>query len=167
MLSRALGWPNVPFTLIREGPYGIGSMQLYIENDPEITYFNLIEDKADQLLSIAVFDLLVNNADRKAGHCLLGEDGRVWSIDHGLTFHSIMKLRTVMLEFWGQPIPQNLIAGLESLLAGGGSDTFLSELASVLAPEEIQALNVRLRKILSNPVLPALDPYQDVPWPWV
>ena len=167
-LSRALGWPNVPLTLITDGPYGIGSMQLYIENDPEVTYFNLIEDNADQLQKMAVFDLLVNNADRKAGHCLLGDDGRVWSIDHGLTFHPTMKLRTVMLEFWGQPIPKHLIADLESLLTRGGSaDTFLPELADVLAPKEVQALLGRLRTMLSNPVLPALDPYQNVPWPWV
>jgi uncharacterized repeat protein (TIGR03843 family) len=168
VVSRALGWPNVPLTLIREGPYGIGSMQQYIESDPEITYFNLIEDKSDDLQRLAVFDLLVNNADRKAGHCLLGGDGRVWSIDHGLTFHPIMKLRTVMLEFWGQPIPQHLLADLESFLKRAESvATILPELADALAPGEIQALIERLQRMLDNPVLPTLDPYRDVPWPWV
>ena len=168
LLSRALGWPPVPLTLIRDGPHGTGSMQLYIECDPQITYFNLIDDKAAELQRFAVFDMLVNNADRKAGHCLLDGDGKVWSIDHGLTFHSILKLRTVMLEFWGQPIPQHLLNDLESLLdqtrlANGIADG----LRDILAPEEIRALTERLQALLTHAVLPALDPYRDVPWPWV
>lgn len=168
VLSRALGWPNVPPTLIREGPYGVGSAQLYVETDPEITYFDLIEDQTEAFEQIAVFDLLVNNADRKAGHCLLGEDGRVWSIDHGLTFHPIFKLRTVMLEFWGLPISKGLVKDLESLSEdlnkGGQLKTCLTEM---LEPVEVRALETRLDAILENPMLPRLDPYQDVPWPFV
>ena len=168
VLSRALGWPDVPVTLVREGPYGIGSAQLYIESDPEITYFNLIEDKAKELQRMAVFDLLVNNADRKAGHCLLGQDGRVWSIDHGLTFHPVFKLRTVMLEFWGQPISAAMIGDLESLLDKLESqNTVTACLNDLLAPKEVNALRARLEAIIDNPCLPALDPYRNVPWPFV
>ena len=167
-ISRALGWPNVPHTLVREGPYGIGAVQLYVECDPEITYFNLIDDKPEELQHFAIFDLLVNNADRKAGHCLLGKDGRLWSIDHGLTFHPTLKLRTVMLEFWGQPIPDPLLADLELLSARlESADGLTARLAEMLAPGEIAALMKRLQIMLKDPVLPALDPYHNVPWPWV
>lgn len=169
ILSEALGWPNIPHTLIREGPYGIGSMQLYVECDPEITYFNLVEDKAEDFQKFAIFDLVVNNGDRKAGHCLLGEDGRVWSIDHGLTFHTILKLRTVMLEFWGQPIPDHLAKDVESLLEKleTPSDSLTCKLGDLIAPQEIQALISRLEFLLQERKLPNLDPYRDVPWPWV
>ena len=168
LLSRALGWPNVPLTLMREGPYGVGSMQLFVENDPRITYFDLLGDRNEELLRIAVFDLLVNNADRKASHCLLGEDGRVWSIDHGLTFHPMMKLRSVMVEFWGKPIPGRLRDDLAALLgrAEAGDDALLA-VEERLEPVEVSALRERLRSILEEPTLPVLDPYLNVPYPWV
>jgi uncharacterized repeat protein (TIGR03843 family) len=168
LLSRGLGWPNVPLTLIREGPYGIGMMQLYISCDPEITYFDLVEDRAEEMRSIAAFDLLANNADRKAGHCLLGPDDRVWSVDHGLTFHPMLKLRSVMLEFWGHPIPQPLIADLEALLLRlESADGLARELGEVLTPPETRALTGRLRAMLEDRALPDLDPFRNVPWPWV
>lgn len=168
LFSRNLGWPNVPVTLIRDGPYGIGSVQLYIECDPEVTYFDLIEDEAESLQQFAIFDLLANNADRKAGHCLLGEDGRVWSIDHGLTFHPVFKLRTVMLEFWGKPIPEHLVADIEGLLHRlESNDSIASELGEMLTGQEIKAIKQRLQVVLDDPVLPQLDPYHNVPWPWM
>ena len=169
VLSRALGWPDVPLTLIREGPpYGTAATQLYIECDPEITYFDLIDDKSEELQRFAIFDLLVNNADRKAGHCLLGNDGRVWSIDHGLTFHTMFKLRTVMLEFWGQPIPDPLLADMEALLAKlESADGLVDRLSALLSAKEIKAVRRRLDVLLKDSVLPMLDPYRNVPWPWV
>ena len=168
LLSRSLGWPNVPLTLIREGPYGTGSMQLYVEHDPEITYFSLVEDRADELQRFAVFDVLINNADRKAGHFLVGEDERVWSIDHGLTFHPLFKLRTVMLEFWGEPIPRPLLADLEALLSRLElSNGIVAQFAEMLSRRETKALQRRLCAILDDPMLPVLDPYRNVPWPWV
>ena len=167
-LSRALGWPDVPLTLITEGPYGIGSMQLYVNHNPEITYFDLVDTKLDELLRFAVFDLLTNNADRKAGHCLLGEDGRVWSIDHGLTFHPMFKLRTVMLEFWGKPIPAGMLDDLTALLTRLETpDGLTDQLAELLTSKEIKALRKRLQIMLQHPVLPVLDTYRSVPWPWV
>ena len=168
LLSRALGWPNVPLTLIRDGPYGVGSMQLYVDADPEVTYFELIGERSEELRRFAVFDLLVNNADRKAGHCLLSEDGRIWSIDHGLTFHPAFKVRTVMLEFWGESIPEPLLAELEALRAHlEPQASLVAELSEVLTGQEIDALRSRLGFILEDPVLPQLDPYRNVPWPWV
>ena len=85
--------------------------------DPKITYFELNEGRVDEFQRFAVFDLLVNNADRKAGHCLLDSQDQLWSIDHGLTFNAAFKLRTVMVEFWGQPIPEPVLRDLEALLA--------------------------------------------------
>lgn len=168
VLSRALSWPDVPPTIVREGPAGVGAMQLFIQCDPEITYFNLRQKRAQELQRFAVFDLLVNNADRKAGHCLLDSDGRIWSIDHGLTFHTDFKLRTVMLEFWGQPIPKPLLADLAALLARlESSDALVDRLADLLAPPEMKALVRRLQFMIKEGVLPKLDPYYNVPWPWV
>lgn len=168
VLARSLGWPNVPLTLIRDGPYGVGSMQLYIDCNQQVTYFDLIKERAAELQRFAVFDLLVNNADRKGGHCLLGKDKRIWSIDHGLTFHSVFKVRTVMLEFWGQPIPQDLLTDLEALLKRLDSDASLKgALAELLEPAEVEALRRRLCAILQDPVHPILDRYRNVPWPWV
>ena len=166
VLSRDLGWPDVPLTLIREGPYGVGSIQHFIECDPQITYFDMIDEKAEELQKFAIFDLLVNNADRKAGHCLLDKDGRVWSIDHGLTFHPVFKLRTVMMEFWGQPISDDLITDLEALRAKLESPNGLvGQLTGLLSHQEVLALQERLQAILQDCALPALDPYRNVPWP--
>lgn len=166
LLSQIQGWPRVPLTLIRDGPYGIGSMQLYVECDPSITYFDLIQDSEEELQRQAVFDVLANNADRKAGHCLLGSDGRIWSIDHGLTFHPIFKLRTVMLEFWGQPIPESLLPSMEELLRclDSGSPR-VAALTEVLEDPDVDAMKRRVEAMLETPVLPKLDPYRHVPWP--
>lgn len=168
LLSRILGWPNVPLTLVRDGPYGVGSVQQYVECDPDVTYFDMVMDRAEELRPFAVFDLLVNNADRKAGHCILGSDERIWSIDHGLTFHISFKLRTVMTEFWGETIPDPLLKDLEDLL-----DLLDSQAPEMMAfsqhiePHETQALSRRILAMLENPALPHLDPYQNVPWPFV
>src|SRR5690606_34583588 len=94
LAARLLGWDFIPPTIIRTGPHGIGSVQLFVEAEENAHYFEFHRQRAAELQSMALFDLLVNNADRKAGHCLLGKDGRVWGIDHGLTFHHLPKLRT-------------------------------------------------------------------------
>ena len=166
LLSRSLGWPSVPPTLIREGPHGVGALQLYVASDQQITYFDLIADSAEELLPFAVFDVVANNADRKGGHCLLGGDKRIWSIDHGLTFHPEFKLRTVMMEFWGAPIPRHLLDSLEALggLLGSRSD-LAAGLAELLSDGEIGALRSRLDSVLEDPQVPRLDPRWNVPWP--
>ena len=166
LLSRALGWPNVPLTLIRDGPYGVGAMQLFVDTDHRITYFDMIGDHEEKLRRFAVFDLLANNADRKGGHCLLDRDGTIWSIDHGLTFHPLFKLRTVMLEFWGTEIPGDLVADLDRLsgrLSAGGE--LAGTLEGLLSEEEVAMLRSRLDRILSEPVIPQLNTRHNVPWP--
>ena len=168
LLGKALGWPNIPMTLIRDGPYGVGSFQLYVETEPDITYFELVERDKEKLLPLAVFDIAANNADRKGGHCLLGTDGRIWSIDHGLTFHSAFKVRSVMLEFWGHQIPKPLVEDIERLAGDMESKARpVAELAEVLDESEMEALRDRLSALAKDSVTPQLNPYVNVPWPLV
>ncbi len=170
LLSRILGWPNIPLTLVRDGPYGIGMFQHFVDCDPDVTYFDIIKETAtyEDLCKIMVFDLVTNNADRKGGHCLIDSDLRIWSIDHGLTFHPSFKLRTVMMEFWGQPVPDGLVADLATLhrlLDTESPET--AELRDQLAGPEIKALKKRLRFLIRDPVIPSLDPNYNIPWPFV
>ena len=164
-ISKLLKWPNIPLTVVRDGPYGVGSMQLYLDCDPRITYFDMRDTGSDDLFPLAVFDLLVNNADRKAGHCLLDATDNIWSIDHGLTFHSSFKMRTVMLEYCGREIPEDLVNDMKNL-----SNTFTQKseiLEPLINPEEIQALQYRLAEIIETPIMPILDPNVNIPWPLV
>ena len=120
------------------------------------------------MLPLAVFDLLTNNADRKGGHCILGSDGKVWSIDHGLTFHNIFKLRTVMLEFWGAEVPGPMVDDLAALRDRLGSQGGLAEeLRRLVSDIEYDALVDRIEAILREPVIPELHPGRNVPWPLV
>jgi uncharacterized repeat protein (TIGR03843 family) len=121
-VSQALGWEFVPPTILRDGPHGIGSVQLFVNADQEAHFFTLHQDPAFQhaLQSLALFDIVVNNADRKGGHCLKAGHGRIIAIDHGICFHAEPKLRTVIWDFAGQPIPADLLADLRRLRADFG-----------------------------------------------
>ena len=170
LLSRLLGWPNVPLTLVRDGPYGTGMFQYYVESDPDVTYFDIVQQPSahDELRKMMVFDLITNNADRKGGHCLIGPDERIWSIDHGLTFHPSFKLRTVMMEFWGHEVPGDLVDDLARLhrkLDSQSEDTH--QLRCLLSGPERKALTKRLRFMLRDPMIPKLDPNYNIPWPFV
>ena len=170
LLSRLLGWPNIPLTLVRDGPYGVGMFQYFVDCDPEDTYFEMVKEKPAhrELCKIMVFDLVTNNADRKGGHCIRSADDRIWSIDHGLTFHTSFKLRTVMMEFWGSRIPDDLVDDLSELhrkLEGESQDTAC--LMEHLRGTEIKALKKRIRFLLKDRVVPRLDPTYNIPWPFV
>jgi hypothetical protein len=165
LVSVALGWPNVPPTVLREGPEGPGSVQLFVPFEPQEHYFTLQERFPDAFRAIAVFDLVVNNADRKGGHCLLGEDGRIWAIDHGVCFHEHAKLRTVIWEFMDEPIPQALVdtlGGFGRALDAGTS--WRERLAPLLAEEELAAMTRRVEAIVADPVYPT--PVGERPYPW-
>jgi uncharacterized repeat protein (TIGR03843 family) len=170
ILSEALGWRFVPPTVIRRrGPFGPGSLQAFIEHDPRVTYFSLDETARTRLQPAALFDLLINNADRKGSHVLQDAGGAFWLIDHGLCFHAEPKLRTVIWDFSGQPIPEALLADLRALqpaLAEGGA--LRTTLAELLANEEINALSARLQMLLAEPVFPQPDKERrPFPWPLV
>jgi len=164
-LSEALGWRLVPLTLLRDGPFGIGSVQRFVEADFEQHYFTLVEDEAnhEQLRAMCAFDLVGNNTDRKSGHCLLGRDGHIWGIDHGLMFHHEFKLRTVIWEFGGQPVPDLLLRAVDALLDGELPDP----LAALLDPFERDALKTRARALVSAGCFPVDETGRRYPWPLV
>ncbi|MFA5874942.1 MAG: SCO1664 family protein [Anaerolineales bacterium] len=154
LVSEALGFGFVPLTILRDGPFGPGSLQQYIEHNPNLHYFTFKPADRQRLRPAALFDLLVNNADRKGGHILLQKRTRKLTlIDHGLCFHAEDKLRTVIWDFAGEDMPPELISALEtfrSLLHLSLS----ADLQPYLTPEEIAALNARTEALLASPVFP-------------
>jgi len=167
-LSEALGWGIVPETVYRpDGPLGEGSLQRFVPADFEHHYFTLYEDQEaqwhDQLRRICVFDLLANNTDRKSGHCLLGDDGKIYAIDNGLSFHAEFKLRTVIWEFGGDDIPSELLDDVARFVAGGVPD----EIAQYLDPFERDALLARGRALVNERRFPIDGTGRRYPWPLV
>ena len=165
-LSEALGLGVVPETVIRlDGPLDDGSLQRFIDADYEEHYFTLLEDpRFDAALrDIAAFDLLLNNADRKGGHLLRGPDDQIWGIDHGLSFHVQPKLRTVMWDFAGDPVPEGVRAASELLC-----DEVPDAVARLLNDAECEALRRRARELRRSGVFPYPDPSRrQHPWPLV
>jgi uncharacterized repeat protein (TIGR03843 family) len=164
-LSQALGWGLVPRTIRRDGPLGEGALQRFIDADFEQHYFTLREDEAhhEQLRRICAFDLITNNADRKSGHCLLAPDGTIYGIDNGLCFHVEPKLRTVIWDFAGEPVPDPIIEDLSRLIASGPP----SRLARLLERAEREALLARARALVNAGTFPADDVGYRYPWPLV
>lgn len=165
--SHALGWQIVPPTLLREGPHGIGSVQFYIDHDPEQNYFSLDETFHPQLRRIALFDYLINNADRKGGHVLLDAAGHLWGIDHGIAFNRDHKLRTVIWDFAGELVADALLADVERLLAylDDAGSAFARAMCELLAEGERQAFRRRIEKMLRSKRYPQPGPGPNFPWP--
>jgi len=165
-LSEALGWDLVPLTVLRaEGPMGEGSLQQFVDADFDQHYFTLFEDEQyhDQLKAICAFDLLANNTDRKSGHCLLGRDGRIYGIDNGLSFHHEFKLRTVIWEFGGEPVPEALLADVARLADEG----LTPPLVALLDPFERDGLLTRARALARQGCFPIDRSGRRYPWPLV
>jgi len=169
IVCRCLGWDLVPPTVLRPGPHGWGSVQLYIEVDQNAHFFTFREDPAARhaLEALAVFDIITNNADRKGGHCLRAGNGCIIAIDQGLCFHVEDKLRTVIWDFAGERIPNDLAADLKRLeadLENRRGDT-VRALATLLDADEIAFLRRRVRKALDAGCYP--NPPEDRrPYPW-
>jgi uncharacterized repeat protein (TIGR03843 family) len=162
-LCSFMGWDIVPPTTARaDAPLGPGSLQFCIEAAPDEHFFTLVDDPQQHraLRRIAAFDLVANNADRKSGHCLLAQDGHIWAIDHGLCFHSEQKLRTVIWDFAGEKLDEELLAPLE-LLAGAEVPATLE---SLLSEDEIAAIAARAKTALVRRRYP--KPRGDFPYPW-
>ena len=184
VMSEILGWNLVPQTELREGPYGVGSLQDWLEAqvtvvdiftpgqvpDEWLTVITGIDENGDEvtlahaddprLQQIAVFDALINNADRKAGHILTDQEGNLFGIDHGLTFHDEDKLRTVLWHLRGEPIPVELLNDLTRL------DGALPVLEQLIHPKEIAALLTRRESLRSQGTFPQpSDDWPAVPWP--
>ena len=166
-VARALGWPRVPPTVLRDGPFGPGSMQRFISFDPAEHFFTLEVEHADTFRRIAMFDLAVNNADRKGGHCLLDEDGEIWVIDHGVCFAVEPKLRTVIWTFVDEPLPADAVDDLRRVQDGlteGGE--IAATLGALLAPDEVAATADRIDRLLADGRFPEPEPgVRPFPWP--
>lgn len=164
-LSEALGWGLVPLTLGRRGPLGEGSLQLFVDADFEQHYFTLRGDARhrERLQQLCLFDLIANNADRKSGHCLLGGDGTIYAIDNGLTFHVEPKLRTVIWDFGGEPIPEAMVRELRRLRRAG----LPPGLAGLLTPDEQEALRARAQVLVEEARFPEDAGGVQYPWPLV
>ncbi len=198
LVSAALGWNIVPYTIIRDGPAGPGMLQQWVDqpgdnadggpDGPDLVdicppgsippgYLSvlhaydyagndvtLVHADDHRLRRMAVFDVIVNNADRKGGHILAGVDGRVYGVDHGVTLHVQDKLRTVLWGWAGKPIDDETLeslAGLGEQLAGPLGD----QLREHITPAEVAALRRRIRMLLAEPVMPRPDRHRPIPWP--
>ncbi len=167
IVSEALGWDLVPPTVYRRrAPVGAGSLQLFVEHDPEYHYFNMTPEDRQRLRPVALFDLLVNNADRKGSHILLDPEKHLWLIDHGLCFHEDDKLRTVVWDFSGEPIPPDLLAGLQKFRRVLDQNPKNSlGLHDHLSPVEIQALTMRADELIASAHYPN-PPEERRAYPW-
>ncbi|HUI49560.1 MAG TPA: SCO1664 family protein [Acidimicrobiia bacterium] len=168
-VSEALDWHLVPDTVLREGPAGIGMMQRFVEHDPEEQYFTLLDTHADVFRRMAAFDVVINNTDRKGGHCLRAlADSRIFGIDHGVSFHAQWKLRTVIWEFGGEPIPPEVCHDLHRFSAQLRAGEVSEHLVDTLDRFELDALRARTEHLLATGVFPEADnDYHCYPWPMI
>ena len=170
LAAAALGWDLIPPTILRDGPYGSGSVQLFVEAQPEANFFAIQEDAryADDLKRLAALDVVANNADRKAGHCLVDREGQLWAIDNALTFHVEPKLRTVIWDYAGMPLPARIVADLEGLLADLEEESALGRaLGRLLSAEEVAVFRQRVRALIRARRYPEPGPGRSVPWPLI
>jgi uncharacterized repeat protein (TIGR03843 family) len=162
-LSQALGWSVIPPTTLATGMMGEGSVQAFVNADFSEHYFTLLEARTaiPDLQKLCVLDFIANNTDRKSGHCLLGPDGHVYGIDNGLSFHAEFKLRTVIWDFVGDPIPVDVLDDVTAFVQAGPP----AELAAMLNPFEQDAMLTRARAIVEEGHFPE-DDTDGHRWPW-
>jgi len=161
LLSESLGLHVVPFTILREGPFGLGMVQEWIEIDEELDIVELAQGPSERIRDMALFDAIINNTDRKFGHILPTISGEIYGCDHGVTFHEDPKLRTVLWQFASLEFSDREIALLER--AKMVSPELLAEL---ITPAELLALLARIDDLLLRGRFP--EPSEDwpaVPWP--
>ncbi len=164
-LSKLLNWNLIPPTILRDGPLGEGSVQLFVEADFSEHYFTLYErdDLREQLIKFFIFDVIANNTDRKSGHILIQDDTKLWGIDNGLTFHEDPKLRTVIWDFGGAIVDESITDDLGRIL-----DKLEPTLSGTLSSEEIKALRRRIKHARRFKEIPEVDPEERAyPWPLV
>jgi uncharacterized repeat protein (TIGR03843 family) len=173
-VSEALRWGLVPLTVYRRfGPLGPGSLQQFMVHDADYHYFNFSKEDVQRLRPVVLFDILINNADRKAGHILVGEARHLWLIDHGICFHAEEKLRTVVWDFVGEPIPEELCADIGAFsraLKGDkhGPSPLAQELSHYLTTDELTALQQRAHVLSQINIFPPPSPtHRPYPWPQI
>lgn len=191
LVSRAAGWNCVPLTIIRDGPYGPGMVQRWIDDaypdevvdlvpvgnvpdgwlpvlralDPDGSEVAVVHADSAPLARLAAFDLVVNNADRKGSHVLPTADGRILGVDHGLTFHVDDKLRTILWGWAGRPLPDVAVDGIAALRRSLDGDLG-ADLAELITGTEIRALRQRLGRLAKAKVFPRAPAHRTpIPWP--
>jgi hypothetical protein len=167
VLAGALGWPAVPPTALREGPLGEGAVQVFVESDPERHFFTLRGERDDDLRAVAAFDVIANNADRKGGHVLLGDDDVLWCIDHGLCFNEHPKLRTVIWDYAGEEVPAGLLADVSRVAGELRAGPVRERLAALLSAAEVEATRRRAEDLCATGRYPEPGPGRAVPWPMI
>jgi hypothetical protein len=165
-LSKVLGWPRIPPTVVRpKAPHGVGAMQLFVEADGR-HFLGHTRSFGDVWERVALFDVITNNADRKSGHCLFDADDNVWVIDHGLTFHVDEKLRTVIWDYAGQPLPDDLCSDVERALVEVERGALAETMRSLISAGEVRMLKRRLRAVLDPRWrFPEATSAWSIPWP--
>ncbi len=181
LVSDALRWDLIPPTVLRTGEHGPGSVQLFIEHDPDQHYFTFEGQPIfrDSLQRLVLLDVIINNADRKGGHVIIENEPqgdsfgkeigreRLWGIDHGISFHHEYKLRTVIWEFAGMQIPQRVLDDLISLQSkiNDTSSQLMTELSSLLTQKEVAAFRNRMNNLVERANFPNPGPGRHYPWP--
>ncbi|MEZ5322190.1 MAG: phosphatidylinositol kinase [Microthrixaceae bacterium] len=164
-LSAELGWDLVPPTEGRDGPLGPGSLQYFVPSRFDEHYFSLRDRGGFDAVfrRLCAFDVVANNADRKGGHVLLGDDDRIWAIDHGLSFHRDLKLRTVIWDFAGDALDADTADDLHAWTERSGQ----SELGELLTTEEVEATVGRIHRLVGATRFPHDPTGRRIPWPLV
>jgi uncharacterized repeat protein (TIGR03843 family) len=170
LVSEATGWGIVPPTLLRQGPAGEGMAQLWIEVDPQADVIDMVNGSDPRLRRVALFDAVVNNTDRKAGHLLPVPGGHLFAVDHGVTFSITPKLRTVLWAWEGEPFDDEELAALIRVRDALGSadvpGALARDLAELLFIDEVAATRARVAELLATGVFPGPNPeWPAVPWP--
>lgn len=165
LIDRALGFNHVPETILRDGPFGIGMVQQWIDIDEDVDLEIFFRLNDSQLREVALFDAVINNTDRKIGHLIPEKGGHLYICDHGVTFHEEDKLRTVLWQWAGEKLTTDEITTLQSLLPFLASAD-ANELRDLLTPVEISATKERIEKLISTSLFPEPNPeWPHIPWP--
>ena len=166
-VSRACGLEIVPPTVYRDGPFGPGMCQLWIDSDPAVDLLALARSTSHEgLRAMAVFDAVINNADRKIGHLLPDPDGHLYGCDHGVSFAEEYKLRTVLWQWRGDQLTEQAVQALRQLSEQLETGALAAELAGWLTPDEVTATKIRVELLLQHRVHPyPPEDWPAVPWP--
>ncbi len=168
LVSEAGGFDLVPPTVLRDdAPHGPGSLQLFIDHDPNRHYFVLIHEREQEMADFAAFDIVINNADRKGGHVIEDFDGKLWGLDHGLAFHLEPKLRTVVWAFAGHRLTKEVSDKLARLSDAFGQGQLTDSLAALLTSEEIAETQARVEGLTRSGVFPEPQGPFHMPWPLI
>lgn len=166
LVSEWFGWDLVPQTVIRaDGPYGPGTVQIFVEAEGPAHVYSLRPSDLADLQKLALFDIIINNADRKPAHCFKGVGHGLWAIDHGLAFHARPKLRTVIWDFCGEPIPELLLQQVEAQrMSPDRVRDMERQLEPLLGPRELEAFWRRVDAVLVSRTYPVFDPRYNIPY---